>query len=327
MALLYISSPAFSQTLQIRVLDSSRAPIFGASVMIRSQSDTTKTWGAVADTSGVATFRLPLSSLSVQVSSMGYQAQRKNIRFTASSSSFEFVLKEDVNTLAEVTVQGQKPLVRQEDDKTIVDPEPLAASSTNAYEILEKTPGLFLDQDGNIYLNSTLPATVFINGREQKMSAADIASVLKSLPPNSIEKIEILRTPSAKYDASGSGGVVNVVLRKGVKIGLTGSVNAGMNQGRYGAQFVGVNLTNVDGPRTIYFNLNYSRRESYDSLWSVRDITAELALSQRAYTVTSSQSVYAGFGIGREFSKKLELSADSRLSYNPYNSTATNLNT
>ena len=104
--------------------------------------------------------------------------------------------------------------MRQEDDKTIVDPENLAASSTSGYEVLEKTPGLFVDQDGNIYLNSTTPATIYINGREQKMSTADIASLLKSLPPNSIASIEILRTPSAKYDASGGGGIVNIVLKK-----------------------------------------------------------------------------------------------------------------
>ena len=325
-ALLFISSPLFSQSLSIRVLDNSRKPLFGAAVVVRSLSDTTKTWGAVSDTSGIAVFRIPFGNMEVNVSSLGYQAQLRTLRFTATSSAFDFVLKDDINVLTEVTVRGQKPLIRQEDDKTIVDPEPLAATSTNAYEIMEKTPGLFLDQDGNIYLSSTSPATVFINGREQKMSAADIASILKSLPPNSIEKIELLRTPSAKYDASGSGGIVNVVLKKGVKIGLTGSLNAGLNQGRYGAQFVGINLTNVNGGRTMYFNFNYNRRAAYDSLWSVRDITSELALSQRAYTVTSSQSVYAGFGIGRELSKKIELSTDSRLSYNPFATTTTNLN-
>jgi hypothetical protein len=85
--------------------------------------------------------------------------------------------------------------MRQEDDKTIVDPENLAASSTNAYEIMEKIPGLFVDQDGNIYLSSTTPAKVYINGREQRMSTLDIATLLKSLPPNAIASVEILRTP------------------------------------------------------------------------------------------------------------------------------------
>src|SRR4029078_3522570 len=136
-----------------------------------------------------------------------------------------------------VTVTSQKPLMRQEDDKTIVDPENLAASSTSSYEVIEKTPGLFVDQDGNIYINSLSPAAIYINGREMKMSTSDIATMLKSLPSNSISRIEIVRTPSEKYDASGGGGIINIVLKKGVKIGLTGSVTAGCQQGTYANKF------------------------------------------------------------------------------------------
>lgn len=65
-----------------------------------------------------------------------------------------------------------------------------------------------------MYLSSTNAATVMINGREMKLSSADLASLLKNLPSGSVSKIEILRTPSAKYDASGSGGMVNIVLKK-----------------------------------------------------------------------------------------------------------------
>lgn len=77
--------------------------------------------------------------------------------------------------MAGVIVTARKPLIKQEDDKTIVDAEVLANSSTNAYEVLEKTPGAIVDQDGNVYLNSMTPATVFINGREMKLSSEDLA--------------------------------------------------------------------------------------------------------------------------------------------------------
>ena len=90
-----------------------------------------------------------------------------------------------------------------------------------------------------------------------------MATMLKSLPPNAIDRIEIVRTPSAKYDATGSGGIVNVVLKKGVKIGMTGSVNAGWQQGVYGNQFTGFNLNNNDGKKTSYINLNYQPPEQF----------------------------------------------------------------
>ena len=87
-----------------------------------------------------------------------------------------------------VTVTARRPLISQEDDKMIIDPQPIANTSTNTLEILEKTPGLFVDQDGNIYLTSATPAVVYINGREQRMGAQDIAGILRSLPPDNIHR-------------------------------------------------------------------------------------------------------------------------------------------
>ena len=117
-----------------------------------------------------------------------------------------------------------------------------------------------------------------------KMSAADVATMLKSLPPNAIAKIEIIKTPSAKYDASAGGGIVNVVLKKGVKIGMTGSINAGMQQGTYGNQFIGFNLNNNTDKKTSNLNVNYGRRNSYDQIVTDRIFAVDSVLSQHAFT-------------------------------------------
>ncbi|MFN3380177.1 MAG: hypothetical protein ACK41O_12025, partial [Runella zeae] len=77
------------------------------------------------------------------------------------------------------------------------------------------------------------------------------------------------------------GGVVNVVLKKGVKLGITGSLSAGMNQGRYGNQFVGGTINHNDGNRSAYLTLNYNKRNSYDQLTTDRPFTADSLLSQR----------------------------------------------
>ncbi|NCX94283.1 MAG: TonB-dependent receptor, partial [Gammaproteobacteria bacterium] len=100
-----------------------------------------------------------------------------------------------------------------------------------------------IDQDGNVYLNSTTPATIFLNGREMKLSSADLASLLKSLPANSVSKVEIMRSPSAKYDAASSGGILNIVLKKGVKIGSSGSLNMASFQGVYNTSTLGFTLS------------------------------------------------------------------------------------
>ncbi len=279
----------------------------------------------ITDSTGTVSFFLtPRMEYTVQVSSINHTTFERKIVINDTSHLFIFSLENRSKTLNNVVVTGTKPLMRQEDDKTIIDPESLAASSTNAYEIMEKTPGLFVDQDGNIYLSSTTPATIYINGREQKMSTADVATMLKSLPPNSIASIEIMRTPSAKYDASGGGGIVNVVLRKGVRIGLTGSVNTGLNQGKYGNQFAGINLNNNNGTLTTYLNLQLSRRNSFEQISTDRIFSRDSLLSQNAFTKYPASSYYAGYGLSYTINKKWEVAYDGRLSANTSANRSTN---
>lgn len=300
-------------------------PVPFATVRVLPAGDSTAVKQRVSDSSGMASFLLEENvSYRVEVSSVDYLPLEKGITVKGAGSTFTFTLEPAGKSLGAVVVTAARPLMRQEDDKTIVDPENLAASSTNAYEIIEKTPGLFVDQDGNIYLNSTTPATIYINGREQKMSTADVATLLKSLPPNSIASIEILRTPSARYDASGSGGIVNVVLRKGVRIGLTGSVNAGFNQGRYGNRFVGLNLNNSNGALSSYINLQYSRRATDEQIKTNRLFAPDSLLSQDALTVYPTNSYYLGYGLSYAPSRKWELGYDGRFSLNDSRNRSTN---
>ncbi len=232
-----------------------------------------------------------------------------------------------VSDLGNVTIVSRKPLIKQEDDKTVVDAEVLANSSTNAYEVLEKTPSVILDQDGNVYLNSAIPATIYINGREMKLSSTDIASLLKSLPAGSVSKIEILRTPSAKYDAANSGGIVNIVLKKGIKLGTNGSLNAGYFQGIYSTQTIGINLNKGTGKINSYLSYQFTKRNNYEELNSNRLIKTDSSLlAQSSYTTYPTINNYLSAGIDVALTKKFNLAYDLRLSNSDGNSYAVNNN-
>ncbi|MDQ3276979.1 MAG: TonB-dependent receptor, partial [Bacteroidota bacterium] len=300
----------------LKIENAKGEPVAFATVAVWPVADSTALQSKISDSSGVVLFNLAQQLYSIRITSVEFAPLEKSISVKPDATSFRMVMQPLSKAMNSVVVTARRPLMRQEDDKTIVDPEPLANASTNAYEIMEKTPGLFVDQDGNIYLSSTTPARVYINGREQRMSAADIATILKNLPPNAIASIEILRTPSARYDASGGGGVVNVVLRKGIRIGFTGSVNVGMNQGRYGNQFVGLNLNNSNGPVSSYLNVQASRRNTFEELTTDRLFAQDTALLQSALTKFPASSYYLGYGINYSPSDKWELSYDGRLSYN-----------
>ncbi|MDB5203161.1 MAG: TonB-dependent receptor [Ferruginibacter sp.] len=211
----------------------------------------------------------------LQVTAVNIQDIRRMLKVGNLPLNILLEPKLKTNDLQNVTITARKPLVKQEDDKTIVDAEVLANSSTNAYEVLEKTPGAVVDQDGNVYLNSATPATIFINGREVKLGSQDLASLLKSLPANSVAKIEILRNPSAKYDAASSGGIVNIVLKKGIKLGTSGSVNLAHFQGKYGTTSVGMNLNKSINKITSYFSYQFTKRNNLEDLSSKRYLNAE----------------------------------------------------
>ena len=309
--------------LKLAVVDKKSQSIAFANITIQT-IDSVMPQNLVADSNGIAISMLAPGKLyKIKTSAVGYQIDNRTIKFD-NLNNVKIELKEMNGQLKEVVVTSTKPLIRQEDDKSVVDPEPLAAASTNAYETMEKIPGIFIDQDGNIYLNGLSPAGIQINGRELRMSASDMATLLKSLPPSSIQKIELVRTPSAKYDASGGGGVVNIVLKKGIKIGLNGSVNTGMNQGVYGNQFIGLTLNNTTDKYNSYLNTQYNQNDGYSIVNTDRFLSIDTVLKQTAKTLSPNKSAYIGFGLGRNWTDRFELSYDARLSGQSFVNTTNN---
>lgn len=322
-----LSVPVFSQQVPVnlKIINDKKDPVPYASFTLIKRTDTSVIQKKSADSSGLVRFILQKNDqYIVRISSTNYLPVEKVITITTDHVFFSFVAQPSSKTMQGVVVTSKAPLMKQEDDKTIIDPEPLAAASTNAYEILEKTPGVFVDQDGNIYLSSMTPATVYINGREMKMSTADIVTMLKNLPPNAVSKIEILRTPSAKYDASGTGGIVNIVLKKGVKPGMTGSITAGLQQGSYGNQFLSFNLNNNNDKKSSFINLNYNKRNSFEQIITNRIFAPDSMLAQVAYTKYPGNSYYAGYGFTNSWARNWDINYDGNTSYNDFNNNTDN---
>ncbi len=317
---------AQSVRLQITVKTPGKDSATNASIQLFSLPDTILQQSQISQPGKTSFLVHPYASYLLRVSSVGFETAEKTVAVAAKPVSVTIEPVTRKNELKEVTIVSRKPVLRQEDDKTIVDVAVLANSSTNAYEVLEKTPGIVVDQDGNVYLNSSTPATVYINGREMKMSTDDIASLLKSLPAGSISRVEILRTPSARYDASNSGGIVNVVLKKGIKIGTTGSVNMRYDQGVYGTQTAGLSLNKSVGNINSYIAYQYTRRNYYEDIVSGRNVAADSLLTQNSSTLYHTTTHYVGGGVDITLSKKWNIAYDLRLTGTRNRSTATSTN-
>ena len=301
------------QSVSIIVKDKERVFLTGAIVQLTNISDSEKLVRA-ADLNGVARFDgLKEGLYTVNISYIGFQPLEASVNITAGQQKFEFQMIEDAVLMNEVIVTARRPVIRQEEDKMIIDAESMASISTNTLEILESTSGLLVDQDGGIYLSSATPAVIFINGREQKMSTQDIMTILRSLPPGSVKSIEVIRTPSAKYSASSSGGIINVIMKRGVKIGRFGSARAGMNQGVHGNRFAGFSLNNGGDLSTSYLNFEYSHNDMLEELNSVRLLKPDTSLYQMATTRRQAHQGYLGYGISYDADEKVNISYDGRI--------------
>lgn len=319
------SQSSIAQSLGVTVSDNQKTFLAGATIQLTSMADSSQQF-RISDPNGRARFEKVNQGVNqLRISYIGYQTLEKTVLVKNGEQNFQFQLESDVIALTEINVVARRPLIRQEDDKMIIDPEPIALMSTNTLEILETTPGLFVDPDGGIYLSSAVPASVFINGREQKMGTQDLMNLLRNLPPGSIQRIEVMRTPSAKYSASASGGIINIVLKKGMKIGRFGSANGGFNQGVYGNQFAGISMNNSGSRASEYLNFNVSNNNGIEDLNSSRLLRVDTALFQSAQTKRETKQAFLGYGISYELNEQFVLSYDGRLSTSlPYSKSDNN---
>ena len=169
----------------------------------------------------------------VSVSSVGY-AKVASAPFEVSSSNSiinvpALVVSEQVKDMGGVTVTAKKPFIEARPDKTIVnvDASPTSAGAT-VLELLEKSPGITVDNDGNISLRGKAGVIIMIDGKPTYLSSTDLANLLKNMPASQLEQIEIMTNPSAKYDAAGNSGIINIKTKKGRASGFNGSIMAGI---------------------------------------------------------------------------------------------------
>ena len=170
-------------------------------------------------------------------------------------------LKPADKSLQGVTVTSAKPMVEVKADKMIVNVEgTINAVGNDALELLRKSPGVMVDKDENITLAGKNGVQIYIDGKPSPLSGADLASYLKSMQSSQIEAIEIITNPSAKYEAAGNAGIINIKLKKNKTLGTNGSVNAGYNVGIY-PKFNGGFALNHRNARTNLFG-NYNASEN-----------------------------------------------------------------
>jgi len=181
-------------------------------------------------------------------------------------------------SLKTVSVTASKPLIEHKVDRTVMNIEnSVLAAGNSAMDILERAPGVSVDKDDNISLKGKQGVTVMINDKLTYLSAAQLATLLRSTDGNTIQSIEIITNPSAKYDAAGNSGIINIKLKKNKQAGTNGSIIAGVGYGTYGKDNETLTLNHKEGNVNIFGSFSHGDRKRFQDLALKRIITDSTA--------------------------------------------------
>ncbi|HEX6847964.1 MAG TPA: TonB-dependent receptor, partial [Chitinophagaceae bacterium] len=226
--------------------------------------------------------------------------------------------------LAGVTVTSKKPLIEQKIDRMIVNVEASITNvGTSALEVLEKSPGVSIDKDGNISLKGKQGVQVYIDGRPSYMSGADLAVYLRNLSSNQLDQIEIMTNPPAKYDAAGNAGIINIKTKKTKQFGYSGSFSSTWSQGRYPKVSESFNFNYRKNKLNLFTTLGYNYRKNWQDLdiqrkfieHSTKEVKSHF--DQESRIKDEGQSYNAKVGFDYFANKKTTLGAVFTGYYNP----------
>lgn len=220
--------------------------------------------GAITDIDGAFNIDgLPKGNYRLVVSFVGYKNATRQFSISASNKAASYpliYLTEDTHALKEVQVTGQRSQMKLEvDRKTFSVDQMIASVGGSASDLLENIPSVEVTTDGEISLRGNSSVEVWINGKASGLNSDNRAEILQQIPAESIDRIEVIDNPSAKFSPEGSAGIINIILKRDRKAGIYGSVKAGMDT-RGGWQ-TGGNLNYSSGKLEAFGNIGFKRRK------------------------------------------------------------------
>lgn len=238
-------------TVKGKILDRQKSePLGFVNIKVTEQGSDKFVGGGITDAGGNFNVSgLKDGKYTLSLTFMGYKDVTRQFEITPAKREVQFKLlymAEDAKQLNEVTVTGQRATMKLEVDRKSFDVGQLISNAgQSASDVLDNVPSIEVDNDGNVSLRGNSSVEVWINGKASGLTSDNRAQILQQLPAESIERIEVIDNPSAKFSAEGSAGIINIVLKKDRKAGYYGSVQAGGD---------------TRGGANTSFNVNYNSR-------------------------------------------------------------------
>lgn len=255
-------------SLSGKVNDQEMKPVADAVVQLLRYADSSLVKSEFSDASGAFEFRgLGAGTYFLQINVIGYSPYTSGkIALSGPLVVPDQQLQKAGVDLKEVTVAARKNYIEREKGKVILNVEnSINAAGSSAFELIEKAPGVRVDNNDNVSLNGKQGVAIWIDGRPTPMTGSDLANYLRGMPSNAIEKIEMISNPSAKFDAAGSS-IIHIKLKKDKRVGTNGSISSSYGQGIYPKTNHGISLNHRNKKINVYGSYNYAYRIAFTSL-------------------------------------------------------------
>ncbi len=313
-----------AQQISGQVKDAKGEPVAFATVALHQTTDSALITGIAADLDGVFTLPSPeTGAYYLQLSAVGYQPLR-SAAFQVSGPSFSktfdiFIMEENVEMLDEVVVEAMQSQVVSKGDKLVMNVgNTMLATESSAYEVLKEAPGVYADQNGELQLNGKSGIKIMIDGRDTYVTGGELKSMLENMPAKNIDAIEVISNPSAKYDAEGAAGVINIRLTRNEQSGFNGSVYTDYRYNNLHQYSTGANLNYKKGAWSSFANIDLSRSGRLRSMSLYREYHDDKQVayfSQEGTDARNKQTPSIRLGSDIDLGKQHSLGFTANLSY------------
>ncbi|MES2331652.1 MAG: outer membrane beta-barrel protein [Bacteroidota bacterium] len=262
-----------TEVFTVTVTNAQNEVLEGAVVEVLKAGDKKLVKSAVTNKNGVSVFYIPLiGEYLLNSSFVGHDAQTVSItKSVLADKKITISLSPSAKTLANVSVTSRKPFIQMAQGKVIVNVD---ASVTNAgttvLEVLEKSPGVMVDKNGGISLQGKQGVLVLIDDKQTYLSGADLNNLLNGMSSSQVETIELITSPSAKYDASGNAGIINIKTKKNRQIGFNGVFTTAFAQGRYPKNNNSLVLNYRNGKFNTFLTYSANLNKGFTDIYALR---------------------------------------------------------
>ncbi|NNU34515.1 TonB-dependent receptor [Mucilaginibacter sp. S1162] len=264
-------------TISGKLVNDQSAAMDYATISLLRAKDSTVVKGTLTNDAGAYTFdNIKPGEYIIKATTVGYTAAMSAV-FTVNTEAVNVPLlktRANVKALNTVTITSTRPLIERKIDRTVMNVEnSVMAAGNTAMEILERAPGVTVDKDDNISLKGKQGVTVMINDKLTYLTSTQLASLLRSTDGTTIQSIEIITNPSAKYDAAGNSGIINIKLKKNKQAGTNGSATAGVGRNSRVRDNLSLNLNHKQGNLNLFGTFSHGDNPRYRDFGIERVIT------------------------------------------------------